>query len=246
MTTVKGSKQYRYIVVRHQPGRRLVAVLVVAAMLVLVAQISFKWGGSDVAAGYDSVVVDRDRLAEELLADRAALQEASQQLANISLGAEVDRQAVDGIRQVVKEQKQTIAELTEEITFYKGLMAPTDKEKGLSIRGWELYPTNNPRRYQFKLVVQQLAVKHALLKGSVTVDVVGRRGGLEETLSWDILSDDVASRQVKLRFKYFQNIEGDINIPVGFEPQRIDLVAKATSPKTAQVEKHYGWIVHGG
>ena len=58
----------------------------------------------------------------------------------------------------------------------------------------------------------------------------------------DILSEQV-DKQLKLRFKYFQYIDGELIIPEGFTPERIDIVAKATSPKPVTVDKQYGWIV---
>jgi len=94
--------------------------------------------------------------------------------------------------------------------------------------------------------LQQLALKHNVLKGSVSVSVVGIQDGLQKTYSLGQLLVGQESAALKLRFKYFQNIEGELQLPSGFEPQRVDVVAKATSPKSVEVEKHYGWLVEGG
>jgi cell division protein FtsB len=181
-------------------------------------------------------------LASELTQVRSALQQAQQQVANLSTGSQVDRKAVDDLRIVVKDQQQEIADLTEEISFYKGLMAPTDREKGLSIRGWEVYATADPQRFQYKLLMQQLAVKHQLLHGSVSVVIVGRKGEQEQSFNLADVTDAVNSPKLPLRFKYFQNMDGELVLPVGFEPLRVDVVATATKPASAKVEKHYGWI----
>ena len=122
-------------------------------------------------------------------------------------------------------------------------MAPTERERGLSIRSWEVYPTGDPRRFQFKLVVQQLAVKHALLKGGVTVQLVGKQNGVEQIFPLNILSEQIETMPARLRFKYFQYVDGELQLPEGFSVERVDIVAKATAPKAAQIEKHYSWVV---
>lgn len=243
MSKVKGSPQFRSIVVRDEPGRRARTVVLWLITVVAVAVASTLLGSSAVYKQLLAVEQERDQLSEALLKSELARQHSEQQLTNLSTGAEMDRQAVDEVRATIKEQKQQIAALSEEIGFYKGLMSPTDRERGLSIRGWEVYPTGSAQRFHYKLLIQQLAVKHRVLRGSVSVVITGRENGVEKSINLADLSKDVSSRNMPLRFKYFQNIEGELELPADFVPQRVGLVAKATTPKKVQVEKHYGWIV---
>ena len=158
------------------------------------------------------------------------------------MGAEIDRQALENVRGTVREHRQTIAERNEEISFYKGLMSPTDRERGLGIRSWELYSSADPRRFQFKLILQQLAVKHRLLRGNVAVELVGTLAGEVKKLSLHRVSAQIKEQQIDLRFKYFQYVEGELELPVGFVPERVDIVATASKPKAVQVEKQFGWL----
>jgi uncharacterized protein DUF6776 len=246
MSDLKGSKQFSSVVVPYQPRKRQMIVVAVSVLVVIVGGLSFLAGWRAVEVNYLELREERDGLALDLAEVRDELKGATQSFQNVRLGSEVDRKAVDDIRATVREQKQTIAALNEEIGFYRGLMAPTEREKGLSIRGWELYPGSKPDAYQYKLVLQQLALKHTVLKGSVSVRVIGVQDGVEKSYPLEQLASGQEASVLKLRFKYFQNIEGELQVPAGFEPQRIDVVAKATSPKVAKVEKHYGWVVQGG
>lgn len=243
MAEVTGSKQYRSVVVQDRPQRRWLIRITVIAVVVVVALLSYWQGGQLLRAEHQQLSSDFQRVSAQLKQVAARYQDASQQLTNAKVGSDIDRQAVNEVRSVIGEHKQTINQLNEEITFYKGLMAPTEREQGLGIRSWELYPGSAKGRYHYKLVLQQLALKHTVLKGSVQVDIIGRRNGIEETLSLDILSGQLDGKGIKLRFKYFQYVDGELQIPVGFVPERIDIVARATSPKKVSVEKHYGWIV---
>lgn len=243
MDTVTGSKQYRSIVVEDRPGRRLAIRLGVLLLLCVCTAAAYWLGGREVGSDYRQLKADYRQAQQALEEARAELAGLGQQLANQELGSEVDRQAVEEIRAVVREHKETITKLNEEISFYKGLMAPTERERGLGIRSWEVYPTAEPNRFQYRLVMQQLAVKHSVLSGSVNVMLVGRHQGVEQSYSLDILSNEVDNKNIRLRFKYFQYIDGELQLPEGFVVDRVDIVARASKPKKVQVEKHFGWVV---
>ncbi|MFA7554428.1 MAG: DUF6776 family protein [Spongiibacteraceae bacterium] len=247
MAKVTGSKQYRSIVVqdrtRFRRGLSLIFIVFVAVLSYFLGAYVSRGGHEQLVEDYSEQTERHEQLQQKLTSAEADLETLKQELVNSKVGADVDRQAVNELRSVISEHQQTITELNEEISFYKDLMAPTEREKGLGIRSWELYPSTSPRHFQFKLIVQQLALKHALLKGVVNVNIVGKRGDVDETLSLDILSPQVDSKGIKLQFKYFQYIEGELQLPVDFIPERIDVIAKQTSPKKIVVEKHYGWIV---
>lgn len=238
-----GSKQYRSIVVQEQSGQRLVQRLLLLVLLMAVVVTAYWFGGRSMRSEFQIVSKEREEIAARLVTTEAAHKEAGQQLVNLKVGADIDRKAVNDVRSLVSEYKQTIIQLNEEISFYKGLMAPTEKERGLGIRSWEVYPTGENNVFQYKLVLQQLALKHSVLKGVLSVDIIGKRDGIEETLSLDILSGQIDRQGVKLRFKYFQYVEGELQLPEGFTPNSVDIVARATAPKTVTVEKHYSWIV---
>jgi Family of unknown function (DUF6776) len=243
MTTVVGSKQYRSVVVPYKPRRTGLIVSVVSVLLLIVAALSYWLGGYDIKEQYQRLQSDNERLTAKLSESESKRERVSQELANSALGADVDREAVNEIRATVREHQQTIADLNEEIGFYKGLMAPTEREKGLSIRSWNIYATSNPGRFQFKLVTQQLAHNHRLLKGNMTVTIVGQMLGQDETFQLSSLSEQAQSESIKLRFKYFQNFDGELQLPEGFEPQGVTIVARATTPKSVQIERNFGWVI---
>jgi hypothetical protein len=240
--TVQGSEQYRSVVVKARPVKRLRDMLALLLLLVLVAASAYWLGGADTASDNRQLLEERDRAVQQLAAMSSKYRGASQGLTNSTVGAEIDRQALENVRGTVREHRQTIAERNEEISFYKGLMSPTDRERGLGIRSWELYSSADPRRFQFKLILQQLAVKHRLLRGNVAVELVGTLEGEVKKLSLHRVSAQIKEQQIDLRFKYFQYVEGELELPVGFVPERVDIVATASKPKAVQVEKQFGWL----
>ncbi|MEJ2444524.1 MAG: hypothetical protein P8Y42_13885 [Exilibacterium sp.] len=243
MVAVKGSKQYAVKVVRYHPH---VTMLVrgIGVALVVGAVVGSYYMGSFKSKGLqDKAVAERERLRQELIAKKQESETLRQEVANLRLGAEVDHKASEDVRNEVIALKAKIAELEGDISFYRGLMTPTDNKRGLTIGSLNVISTGVPRRYGYKLVVQQLAANHKLLQGSLQFNVVGRQGDVVRSIALKDLSEQVKEEDIKLRFKYFQNVEGELVLPPGFEPERIELLAKSTGRNAATVEKKFGWLV---
>ena len=250
MAIVKGSKQYRSIVVRYRPWQAPALIVLVVLLMALVAIVAIGFTRSNFVELEARLLAENQHLTSRLHASNKQKENAQQQLANLKLSADVDRESVDGVQKELKNYQDKIAELTEEIGFYKGLMSPSERDRGLSVRGLDVYRTASPHIFHYKLVLQQTALKHQLLRGSVRVVIVGQAlndQGVATARRYALadLSAEVKAVDIPLRFKYFQNIEGDIKLPEGFDVQKVELVARATSPKKVQIEKTYEWSIQG-
>lgn len=243
MSVVKGSKQYRMRVVEDRPlftwSLRLLALLLCAGATTAAYFYGIYQGGRNAAAAAEEV----SRLSQALTAVQASEADLRQQLANLQLGAQVDRKASEDVRQEVIELKNQLAELQEENSFYRNLMAPSENQEGLNIGQVEISDTDVSRQYRYKVVLQQLATNHHVLNGTLTFNVIGRQDGVVAVLPLKDLSEEVESVNIKLRFKYFQTVQGQLLLPPGFEPERIELVAHSTGSNPVTVEKRFGWLV---
>ena len=243
------NNQYRSIVVPYRPGRRALIIALLIAITLVFGTSTYFFGVQSSQLNFTELEDERDHLAALLKETEGSLALFRQQLANAKVGSEVDRVAVEDIRGVLKEQNETIAELKEEISFYKGLMAPSEREKGLSIRSWDVFADDEVNNFRFKLTVQQLALKHVLLSGYLNIDIVGTESseatpvGQEKRYSLHLLSDEIPEKNIRMRFKYFQTIEGALKLPENFEPERMELIARASKPKWVEIKKNYDWTV---
>jgi hypothetical protein len=243
MTAVKGSKQYRLMVVRYRPIWRWVVGFAVVMVMVAVGWGSYFFGNVGGSRIQEQVIAERDQLRQELQARIAEAEGMSQQVANLSLASEVDKASSEDVRQEVIQLKGEIAALQEDISFYRNLMAPTENERGLTIGTVELMSTSAPRRYEFKVVVQQLATNHELLNGTLTINIIGRENGVARIIPLSELSEQIEAPDIRLRFKYFQSVEGQLELPFSFTPERIELIARSTGRNATEVEKKFGWLV---
>lgn len=239
-------QDYRSIVVRYRPWQRTAVVIALLLLVLLVASTSALLAWFYRNHDYQQMLVQQAELQAELTDMIKQRDAAERQLVNFSLGNSIDQYAFADIQQQIKQDQQTIAELSEENRFYKGLMSPTELDRGLSIRSVDWYSTTDPRRYSYKIVVQQTALKHRLLRGDLSVTLVGQLGA-EQSLQRYNLAKLVKESSTKfpLRFKYFQNIDGELLLPEGFNVQKVELVARATAPKSVTIEQSFDWQVKG-
>lgn len=243
MVAVKGTKVRHYKVVEYRPRLRVWLAMGLLAVFVAGVQGAFWVGFQRGMAGQELAHKDLSAVRLELDAARASELKLRQDYEAARLGAEVDQQALESVRQELLEQKTQMAELEEENQFYRNLMAPSGNARGLNIGTLELSETETPRHFRFKIVMQQLATDHTVLKGTLNVNIVGRENGEIRVVPLSDLSKDVPSANIKLRYKYFQNIEGVLVLPDVFEPERIELVARSSGKKSTTVEKRFGWLV---
>jgi len=243
MAIVKGTKQYRVKVIEDRPFLRWSIVSASIILAVVAVVFSHKSGYSTGMAKQAVSLEELANLQVELDVTKKRALELAQQVANVNLGSEVDRKANEEIRQEVISLKEQIALVQEENSFYRGLMAPTKNKRGLTFGVVELNQTERSRIYGYKVIMQQLATNHQLLNGDLHYRVVGRNAVGDVAYGLHQLSDTVSSESIKLRFKYFQTIEGELLLPEGFEPLGIELVARSKGKDPVTVEKRFGWLV---
>ena len=147
------------------------------------------------------------------------------------------------LRQEIINLNSEIARLSEENTFYRGLMAPNENASGLTLGAVELVAAGEPRHYAYSVIVKQLATRHSVMSGSLKFTVHGRENGVDKSYSLKDLSSAVSADALKFRFKYFQVLDGQLVLPLGFEPKGIEIEARSSGNSPQQVTKKFGWLI---
>ena len=121
-----------------------------------------------------------------------------------------------------------IAQLNEEINFYKGIMVPNAADQGLRIERLK-FSSNVPGRVRYSLLLTQVVDKHDYdyVQGGIRISVVGQEAGQEKSFNLSEL-DHGKEDTVEFRFRYFQRINGELMLPDGFEPREVMVVARSS------------------
>lgn len=158
-----------------------------------------------------------------------------QQLSQLRTNAEVDRQTIEELRQLVMTQKAQLSASERDLRVYKDLLSPAVKSNplGISFGVFTILPLKGVGHFSYSLTVQKLSIKDANFGGTLEFRIIGEQSGKSLQLSLYQVSSQVSVPSIPLSFKYFQTLEGDMTLPVDFVPQAVELVVK-TSDKKAQ------------
>jgi len=238
---VKGSKQEKMVVVPHRPWRRLAAGMLVCLLFAGGIVGGYWYGGEDAADARNEVTQLRE-LVSEFVIENGNLR---QQLADMDRTVVMDRQVNAEIQDTIAELRDYISQLEQDNAFYRQAMTSEFENVGLVIGQIELRNSDEPSHYQYKLVMRQEDSTSQYLTGHVNVNLVGEQEGRRIVLALRDISDDQEMLDIKLRFRYFQNIEGELVLPQGFNPRQIEIKAFATAPMAKSVSKTFDWVVEG-
>lgn len=241
MAVVKGSNQQRLEVVSYDPAAKRKRYFYLFLLLLLSLAASYFLGQYNSLKSLSSLKQQLEESTLHLSDAQLEVQNYSQRNSLLEKGGEVDRAASDTIRATVKDFKEQIAVLQEEVAFYKGIMAPTGKDKGLRIDKMDIAANAEQGRFNYSLMITQVADNSSSITGVVVVSVIGTADGQEKTISLRDLDATVNETGVKFRFRYFQEIAGVVEFPAGFTPEKVVVVAQSSGKKAQRVEKTLPW-----
>jgi len=238
---VKGSKQEQLAIVAYSPWQRILIRLTITVLIVVVILAGYGYGQYQGWEERRSAVSERNALRISQAGFERDNEELRQKVAVLARGNEIDQKTYAEVRHTITEQNARIAQLENEVTFYKRVMTPTSEDQGLRIESWGLSKTLDPSRFNFELVLTQLAGKNSFIEGRALVSVVGTQGDTRRVLPLRDLSENVKDLGVRFRFRFFQNVSGEMVLPKGFKPEKIEIILQSTGRKAMRVEKNYEW-----
>jgi len=231
----------RLIVVKHKPGIKRKRRLVFITGVVVMSAVSFLLGNYQIRQQHQRVVDQLDKLSAEYALLQQRETELRQKVFNLESGRSIDNFAKQEIQEVIRQYEDTIKQLKKDVSFYQSIMAPSENIKGLQVQNFELQKTTEEKRFGYKVVLAQITDNKSYISGVVLVNVIGMKDGAKEVLALRDVDDDQASLGIKFRFKYFQNISGELILPEGFVPESIQVVAQADGKKASKLERSFMW-----
>lgn len=192
---------------------------------------------------FDQAMVDKRQQADELEVLQVQFDEVSQKRVNAELASDVDRIALEHVRQLVTSLQSEMAVDEEELGLYRNLLQEGGSESGLLIGALMLKQHSEQDGITYRLVVQQKEKKLKRIKVSIKIDVVGVQEGKEVTISLENFDDQLEQSPITTEFKYFHVVEGVLAIPLGFQPRVIAVSLMKVGVSSSQVERQFDWRV---
>ena len=164
-----------------------------------------------------------------------------EQVAILERSSQIDRQAAQDVKADLGRLEDELQAAREEIEFYRGIISPGDVKSGLRIHRFTLEEGAADGEYHYDLVLTQLKRNERYVSGVVDWVISGVMLGEPGELALAGVTNP-AVKQLKFRFRYFQDLAGTITLPEGFEAEKVVLKIKPEGKgKPEPVEQAFDW-----
>ncbi len=230
----------KLVIKTHHPWRHRAKIAMIIVGLVLMAWAIFQYGYFQAGLDNKSLYAERELLHEQIRLEKGNSQKSRERIAVLERATQVDKGAYGEVEKSLKQAQDEMLELKEEVAFYRGIVAPSEAASGLNITSFNVTGIGEERVYRFKLVLTQLKSNKRVVKGYARVIFEGVKNGSQKKLSLKDVSGGKMDK-LKLRFKYFQNDEGEFVLPEGFLPSRVLVEVVPSGKGTTRLKKTFDW-----
>lgn len=240
---VKGSKQQAMMVVPYRPWYRTYVSILVIVSLLFVAVAGYFYGHFDASRQYLVTSADNERISEALQIAQDEVDQLRSELAIAGRSNLVDQRATEEVQSTITSLRQRIAQLEQDVSFYRQVMSPDSDELGLIIAEFNITALEGAGHYHYKAVFRQAGAGDRVLEGKVQIGIAGQIDEQRQVLSLTTILPENRTFDPALNFRYFQNLEGEFILPEGFVPEQVEVKAESSKPTAIKVEKIFSWSV---
>lgn len=156
----------------------------------------------------------------ELDRRQARIEALEQQVATLTRSDQISREANRDLQGTLAERDEEISALRADVAFYERFVGSTAQRRGLSVHQLALTPQTD-QAWHYTATLTQNLNRGSVSTGRLTLSIEGMQGGRLQRLDWADLRQQPDADGLEYSFKYFQQVEGEIVLPLGFEPLRI-------------------------
>jgi hypothetical protein len=232
------------VVVPYRPGRRFLLVSLLVLGVGASAVGGFMYGYMNTMRSQQSEQATQQEVSGQLITAESENSELRRQVAILDRSSVMDQLATEEVQETILGLRDRVAQLEQDIVYYRQVVSAETEDTGLIISQLDIDATREAHRYRYKLVLrQQDADGDTFLTGHVNINLVGSQGDEQQVLSLRDLSAEQDQLDIRLRFKYFQNIEGELVLPENFVPDRLQVAAVSVEPVEKSVNQNFSWVV---
>lgn len=230
------------IVVPYQPWRTAFNWVVIILIVVSSSAGFYFYGyGAGIQVSGDARE-ERDTLLIQMDDMNSQMSFLQQELINTEQASAVDRQALEEVQDTILNFRETIAQLEEDVLYYKKIMSPENNDTGLMIGQLDLVNMNDAGRVRYRLELRQVGNNDNIISGYANVNILGSQDRQEISMPLRSVAVDENQLDIRLQFRYFQNIQGELLLPERFEPLGVQIIA-VDEGNDETVQKSFAWVV---
>ncbi len=228
----------RLVVRRYEPWRAAALRAGLSAVVLLALWGAFEWGRS--RGGYDvaEAALEHHALHAEIADLKSRLAQTEGKLVASDVARKVDREAYVQVGRSLAELQTRLGAQAQELAFYRSVIDPNDGITGMRIQRLKVLPATQPRHFRVRIVLVQAARQDASGAAAADFTVDGTLRGRAASLS--LAAIGTSSRVMNFSFRYFQELEAEIELPPQFLPQTLQVEVRP-SKGAAPIRQSYPW-----
>lgn len=227
----------------YQPAYVWLGLAVVMVFLATAAYLLFESGIRYSGQRVEQLTQQLDSIEGSYEALQQANTELQEQLAVLKRSSEIDRRATREVRNEYAGLREKVMELRKQLAFYQGIVSPGDARPGLRIQRFHLEPTQEEGGFFFSLTLTQVKRNERYVRGVVEMEIEGLEDGKPKLLEFRKLAAG-NSKVLNFKFRYYQNFEGEIQIPPEFKPGKVRILLKPKGKgQPPGIEKTMDWPI---
>lgn len=246
---IREPKPNKHLICIHRPERWVASLVLIVFLVIVAIWAAFIMGERQ--AGFSQSMMDEEteglqQQVKQLLQEKDSL---LRQNAKLIRDHNIDEDANKQVNHNLAQAQAQIMDMKEELTFYRNIVSPKKSSRAVVVKKVSMVPLKE-NEYQYKIVLIQDGRHDRVVRGVVEVSLEGNnKDGKQVRLALPTISTKKVKKQQKFGFKYFQNFEGAIKIPEGFEATSLFIrVLPRSSSRVPRVERVISWdeLIAGG
>ena len=195
--------------------------------------------------GYDVFAARQDR--RDANADIERLEHGNavlrQQLADLETMRVSGQQERDELARTIGGQQDQLARLSQDLSFYRGIVANGEAAPGIKIERFDLAPTEDGKRFRLRFALMQTAQPEGTVSGTLQISLQGSTSGRPTTLPMQAIAPDKRA-VTSFSFRFFEDVEQMLALPAGFVPADIVVEARVNRAGAMPLRQVFPWDAH--
>jgi len=236
------------VVIRaYRPRLRYALIAAGTALIAISAWGLYSYTRATTVVDFEKAQSERDRLLDErreltgkLRDSHAEVESLKDQIVYLQRSQEIDQQACATVKTSLASLQEEVADLHEQVAFYRGIVSPDASRAGVRVYEFKVYPTATASVYRYDLVLIQSVRHDRRIAGRVDITLQGMAGGQTQVrrLSELMLSGE---QNLVFSFKYFEEFGGEFRLPDGFRPTRAVVAVLPDGGAVPKIEDEFEW-----
>lgn len=223
------------------------ALWVLLLLLMLSLLLHYTDGGSNTAAVIEEATDTTEvvMLRQKLTAIQEQRQALRRRVALLERSGQIDREAAQQLSDELKIERGERLKLKQEMAILKRILSTSVESEGVNIQAFKLEKKDQVGRFHYRFTIRQALKDAGLATGWIYLSVDGASEE-EGEVSFSLAElTEGGDEKLKMRFRHFQDLEGDIDLPEGFLPHSVIIDIRPTNKKLPPLKKRFDWLVTG-